>query len=58
MTAAEGTDPQFLVEVTVPDGALDDNRRSGLVQDVTNQVLAAAGVSRRRPGASRMRADP
>ncbi|GAB7102478.1 hypothetical protein JCM4814A_07920 [Streptomyces phaeofaciens JCM 4814] len=44
-TTAEDDTPRFLVEVTVPQGALSERRRAGLVQDVTHTVLAAAGLA-------------
>ncbi|ULN51456.1 tautomerase family protein [Mycolicibacillus parakoreensis] len=37
--------PRFRVDVTVPDGALSPRRKEGLVKEVTEQVLAAAGLS-------------
>lgn len=43
ITAADA-EPRFRVDVTVPAGALDDERRAGLVKEVTEQVLAAAGL--------------
>lgn len=43
ITAAD-TEPRFRVDVTVPAGALDDERRAGLVKDATDLVLAAAGL--------------
>lgn len=36
--------PRFRVEVTVPQGALSDRRKSGLVEEVTQVVLKAAGL--------------
>lgn len=36
--------PRFRVDVTVPAGALSDRRKSGLVEEVTQAVLAAAGL--------------
>jgi phenylpyruvate tautomerase PptA (4-oxalocrotonate tautomerase family) len=36
--------PRFRVDVTVPAGALSDRRKSGLVEEVTQTVLAAAGL--------------
>lgn len=36
--------PRFRVDVTVPAGALSDRRKSGLVDEVTQAVLAAAGL--------------
>ncbi|MFC8528782.1 4-oxalocrotonate tautomerase family protein [Nocardia sp. NPDC057227] len=36
--------PRFRVDVTVPEGALSDRRRAGLVQQATADVLAAAGL--------------
>ncbi|MFF3515368.1 4-oxalocrotonate tautomerase family protein [Streptomyces sp. NPDC002573] len=44
-TTAEDDAPRFLVEVTVPEGALSERRRTGLVADVTRTVLDAAGLS-------------
>ncbi|MDX3457384.1 tautomerase family protein [Streptomyces sp. ME02-8801-2C] len=44
-TTAEDDAPRFLVEVTVPAGALSERRRAGLVQDVTKTVLSAAGLA-------------
>jgi len=44
-TTAEDDTPRFLVEVTVPQGALSERRRAGLVQDATHTVLAAAGLA-------------
>ena len=32
-----------MVEVTVPDGALSDRRKAGLVEEVTGDVLEATG---------------
>lgn len=42
---AEDDAPRFLVEVTVPQGALSERRRTGLAEDATKTVLAAAGLS-------------
>jgi phenylpyruvate tautomerase PptA (4-oxalocrotonate tautomerase family) len=36
---------RFLVRVTVPEGALSDRRRAGLVKDATDVVLGAAGLA-------------
>ncbi|MGN2639323.1 tautomerase family protein [Nocardia takedensis] len=36
--------PRFRVDVTVPEGALSDRRKAGLVQQVTSDVLAAVGL--------------
>ena len=44
-TTAEDALPRFRVDVTVPDGALSDRRREGLIKDVTGQVLDAAGLT-------------
>lgn len=44
-TTAEDDTPRFLVGVTVPQGALSERRRAGLVQDTTKTVRAAAGHS-------------
>lgn len=41
---AEDGEPRFRVDVTVPAGAMDDRRRAGLVAEVTEHVLAAAGL--------------
>jgi phenylpyruvate tautomerase PptA (4-oxalocrotonate tautomerase family) len=43
-TTAGDDAPRFRVDVTVPAGALDDQRKSGLVEEVTQAVLAAAGL--------------
>jgi phenylpyruvate tautomerase PptA (4-oxalocrotonate tautomerase family) len=37
-------EPRFRVDVTVPAGALDERRKSGLVEEVTQVVLAAADL--------------
>ncbi|MDX3112245.1 MULTISPECIES: tautomerase family protein [Streptomyces] len=42
---AEDDAPRFLVEVTVPQGALSERRKAGLVEDATKTVLAAAGLA-------------
>lgn len=44
-TTAEDDAPRFLVEVTVPQGALSERRRAGLVEEATRTVLAAAGLT-------------
>lgn len=41
---AEDDAPRFLVEVTVPQGALSERRKTGLVEEATRTVLAAAGL--------------
>jgi phenylpyruvate tautomerase PptA (4-oxalocrotonate tautomerase family) len=41
---AEDDAPRFLVEVTVPQGALSERRKAGLVDEATKTVLAAAGL--------------
>jgi phenylpyruvate tautomerase PptA (4-oxalocrotonate tautomerase family) len=41
---AEDGRARFLVEVTVPTGALSERRKSGLVEEGTQMVPAAAGV--------------
>ncbi|MFE6823356.1 4-oxalocrotonate tautomerase family protein [Streptomyces sp. NPDC057690] len=41
---AEDDAPRFFVEVTVPQGALSERRKAGLVQDATRTVLAAAAL--------------
>jgi phenylpyruvate tautomerase PptA (4-oxalocrotonate tautomerase family) len=45
-TTAEDDAPRFLVEVTVPQGALSERRKAGLVEEATSTVLAAAGLGR------------
>ncbi|MDQ0836157.1 phenylpyruvate tautomerase PptA (4-oxalocrotonate tautomerase family) [Streptomyces achromogenes] len=45
-TTAEDDAPRFLVEVTVPQGALSERRKAGLVEEATKTVLAAAGLGR------------
>lgn len=44
ITAAD-TEPRFRVDVTVPEGALDDKRKAGLVEEVTDIVLNAADLT-------------
>lgn len=44
-TTAEDEAPRFLVEVTVPQGALSERRKAGLVEDATRTVLSAAGLT-------------
>lgn len=44
-TTAEDSSPRFLVEVTVPQGALSERRKAGLVEDATKTVLSAAGLA-------------
>ncbi|MEU6642603.1 tautomerase family protein [Saccharomonospora sp. NPDC046836] len=43
-TTAEDDGPRFRVDVTVPQGALSDRRKAGLVKDATAAVLDAAGL--------------
>ncbi|AZQ38994.1 4-oxalocrotonate tautomerase [Streptomyces cyaneochromogenes] len=45
-TTAEDDAPRFLVEVTVPQGALSERRKAGLVEEATQTVLDAAGLDR------------
>jgi phenylpyruvate tautomerase PptA (4-oxalocrotonate tautomerase family) len=42
---AEDEAPRFLVEVTVPQGALSERRKAGLVEEATRTVLGAAGLA-------------
>lgn len=42
---AEDDAPRFLIEVTVPQGALSQRRKAGLVEEATATVLSAAGLS-------------
>jgi phenylpyruvate tautomerase PptA (4-oxalocrotonate tautomerase family) len=44
-TTAEDDAPRFLVEVTVPRGALSERRKAGLVEEATKTVLSAAGLA-------------
>lgn len=44
LVTAEDREPRFLVDVTVPHGALNDERKAGLVEEVTKIVLDAAGL--------------
>ncbi|MFG2936630.1 4-oxalocrotonate tautomerase family protein [Streptomyces sp. NPDC048282] len=44
-TTAEDDAPRFLVDVTVPAGALSERRKAGLVADATRTVLEAAGLT-------------
>ena len=44
-TTAEDDAPRFLVDVTVPQGALSERRKAGLVKDATKTVLEAAGLA-------------
>lgn len=39
-----GGDARYRVNITVPDGALSERRKAGLVADVTKAVLEAAGL--------------
>jgi phenylpyruvate tautomerase PptA (4-oxalocrotonate tautomerase family) len=41
---AEDDDPRFRVDVTVPQGALPQRRKAGLISDLTRIVLEAAGL--------------
>ncbi|MFI9747560.1 4-oxalocrotonate tautomerase family protein [Streptomyces sp. NPDC052494] len=41
---AEDDAPRFLVEVTVPKGALSERRKAGLVEEATATVLSAVGL--------------
>ncbi|MBE1552351.1 phenylpyruvate tautomerase PptA (4-oxalocrotonate tautomerase family) [Mycobacterium sp. OAS707] len=43
--ALEDDAPRFRVDVTVPQGALSDRRKEGLVKEATANVLDAAGLS-------------
>ncbi|MEV6236770.1 tautomerase family protein [Lentzea sp. NPDC051838] len=42
---AEDDAPRFRVDVTVPQGAVSDRRKAGLVKDATAAVLHAAGLT-------------
>jgi phenylpyruvate tautomerase PptA (4-oxalocrotonate tautomerase family) len=41
---AEDDQPRFRVDITVPEGALSKRRKAGVVSDVTQAVLQAAGL--------------
>ncbi|MGW0358136.1 tautomerase family protein [Nocardia nova] len=43
--ALEDDLPRFRVDVTVPEGGLSPRRKAGLVTDVTERVLTAAGLA-------------
>ncbi|MFF7795862.1 tautomerase family protein [Streptomyces sp. NPDC007991] len=43
-TTAGDDAPRFLVEVVVPQGALSERRKAGLVEEATKTVLDAAGL--------------
>ncbi|MEV0343414.1 tautomerase family protein [Nocardia sp. NPDC050713] len=45
LITAEDELPRFRVDVTVPQGALSDRRKEGLIKEVTADVLAAAGLT-------------
>ncbi|MFD4429035.1 4-oxalocrotonate tautomerase family protein [Nocardia sp. NPDC058497] len=42
---AEDDLPRFRVDATVPEGALSERRKAGLVKQVTDDVLAATGLT-------------
>ncbi|MDX3187813.1 tautomerase family protein [Streptomyces sp. MN03-5084-2B] len=42
---AEDDAPRFLIDVTVPQGAVSDRRKAGLVNGATETVLKAAGLA-------------
>jgi phenylpyruvate tautomerase PptA (4-oxalocrotonate tautomerase family) len=39
-----GDEPRFLVRITVPEGALSDRRKEGVVKEMTEAVREAAGL--------------
>ena len=43
--ALEDELPRFRLDVTVPEGGLSPRRKAGLVAEVTEQILAAAGLT-------------
>jgi phenylpyruvate tautomerase PptA (4-oxalocrotonate tautomerase family) len=45
LTTGEDSQPRFRVDVTVPEGALSDRRKEGLITEATAVVLDAAGLS-------------
>ena len=40
-----GDEPRFLVQATVPEGALSDRRKEGVVKEMTEAVLRAADLA-------------
>jgi phenylpyruvate tautomerase PptA (4-oxalocrotonate tautomerase family) len=36
-------DPHAVIDITIPGGALSDRRKAGMVEEMTNEVLAATG---------------
>ncbi|CAL9428251.1 tautomerase family protein [Streptomyces sp. IPPR8] len=44
-STADDDAPRFLVEVTVPQGALSERRKAGLTEGATKTVLTAAGLT-------------
>jgi phenylpyruvate tautomerase PptA (4-oxalocrotonate tautomerase family) len=42
--SAAGGPPRYRVDVTVPEGALDDEKKNGLVADLTKVILAVEGT--------------
>ncbi|MEU6083074.1 tautomerase family protein [Streptomyces sp. NPDC047108] len=45
LTTLEDDEPRFRVDVRVPEGALSERRKAGLIGEVTAAVLAAAGLA-------------
>jgi phenylpyruvate tautomerase PptA (4-oxalocrotonate tautomerase family) len=45
LTTAEDDQPRFRVDVTVPEGALSNRRKAGLIKETTALVLDAAGLT-------------
>lgn len=43
--ALEDDLPRLRVDVTVPEGGLSERRKAGLIGEVTEQILAAAGLA-------------
>lgn len=46
--------PRYRIKVTVPEGALDDEGRAGIVEDATRLVLEAEGAQDDRAAAMRV----
>ncbi|MDX1879606.1 tautomerase family protein [Mycolicibacterium sp. 141076] len=43
--ALEDDLPRFRVDITVPEGAVSQRRKEGLIREVTEQILSAAGLT-------------
>jgi phenylpyruvate tautomerase PptA (4-oxalocrotonate tautomerase family) len=54
VAGAPAPEPRYRVRVTVPEGTLDDERKAGLVSEVTERVLAAEGAPNEPEHAARV----